>query len=399
MSVHMPTWGSRGAMTRNASWHVVCVALLLASSACSDGTGVSATATAAPLSGVRYLADTASTDGFARATQSTRFSFPLDHAPHTGYRTEWWYFTGNLSDANEARYGFELTFFRVQLTPGTAVRESALATNEVWMAHLAVTDIARQEFQTAERLSRGAVDITGFTTRQSIDTEVSRVGVEDFLIEFVGDSVTLSASDTGFGIALTLTGLDRIVLQGDNGLDAKGSEPGNASYYFSAPRLSVTGQIQSAGTNPVAVSGSAWMDREWSTSALSPEIAGWDWFALQLDDGSDLMFYRLRGHDDSTSEFSGGSLTDSAGNSVRLTASDVELIPMRNWISPATRVSYPVSWHLRVPDLDIELEIEALLDKQELDLSVRYWEGAVAVSGNHADSPVAGVGYLELAGY
>jgi predicted secreted hydrolase len=349
-------------------------------------------------SGIRYLSASGDgDDGFARALAPQPFSFPSDHASHPEYRTEWWYFTGNVFDASEHHYGFELTLFRVALAPPGAARESALAASTIWMGHLAVTDTEAERFQGAERLSRGAAGLAGASDGSGGEPVV--VTVEDWSVTIDGDSAALRASDQGFGIDLDLTGLERIVAQGDRGLDAKGPEPGNASFYYSAPRLAVTGRLHSADAAAVAVSGSAWMDREWSTSALSPDLAGWEWFALQLDDGRDLMFYRLRGVDGSTSAFSGGSLTDVAGNTVRLGASDLELEPTREWTSPETGVRYPVAWRLTLPGENLELAIEPRLEQQELDLSVRYWEGAVSASGQANGRRVGGVGYLELAGY
>jgi predicted secreted hydrolase len=357
-----------------------------------------AAATGAGVTGVRYLAGGEDAAGFARATEQRAFDFPADHGAHERFRTEWWYFTGNVFDDNEQHYGFELTIFRIALTAPGPIRESSLAASEVWMAHLTVTDTARRRFQVAERLSRGAAGLAGATPTGEPGEPVV-VNVEDFAMRFSGDSVALEAADADFGIELTLAGLDRIVVQGDDGLDRKGPEPGNASFYFSAPRLRVEGEVRSAGRAPVAIEGTAWMDREWSTSALSPDIAGWDWFALQLDDGRDLMFYRLRGHDGSMSRFSGGSIADAAGNVTRLEAGSVELAPIREWTSRRTGVTYPVAWRITVPDQNLELGIRPRLDEQELDVSVRYWEGAVSVTGTAAGEPVGGVGYLELAGY
>jgi predicted secreted hydrolase len=196
-----------------------------------------------------------------------------------------------------------------------------------------------------------------------------------------------------------LRGLDRIVLQGEGGLDRKGPERGNASWYYSAPRLAVAGALTSAGRDAVPVTGSAWLDREWSTSALSPGIAGWDWFALQLDDGSDLMFYRLRTASGSTSPFSGGTLTAPDGTTTRLDAEAVALEAVRNWTSKRSGIRYPVAWNLSLPDQDLELSISPRLDDQEIDLMVRYWEGAVSVSGSRNGQALSGVGYLDLAGY
>jgi predicted secreted hydrolase len=280
------------------------------------------------------------------------------------------------------------------------------------MAHLTVTDSAGRNFLAAERLSRGAAGIAGVAPEVTPDraapgriarrsdgtSESLTVRVEDFTAIFAGNRVSLAAGVADFGIDLELTGLERIVAQGNNGLDPKGPEPGNASYYFSAPRLSVSGEIQLADT-AIAVEGTAWMDREWSTSALSPDIEGWEWFALQLDDGRDLMFYRLRRFDGTTSEFSGGSIASPGGSVRRLDAASIELSVAREWTSERTGVRYPVAWNVALPALDLELTVRPRLDDQEVDLSVRYWEGAVTVAGSAGGEPLGGVGYLELAGY
>jgi len=367
---------------------------------CEPGRDTTAVAIGPGLSGIRYLASSDQATGFASAmAPPSYFSFPADHGAHPAFRTEWWYFTGNVFDAEENHYGFELTFFRIALTPESRLREASLATNEIWMAHLAVTDTARRRFQVAERLSRGAPGLAGVTAIDLRANEPLVIEVEDFAIEILGDGISLAASDVDFGLELELTGLERIVAQGNNGLDPKGPEPGNASYYFSAPRLSVRGEIRSANAAAVAVEGSAWMDREWSTSALSPDIAGWDWFALQLDDGRDLMFYRLRDRDGSTNEFSGGSIAQAAGSVTRLDAGSVELAVAREWTSDRTGVRYPVGWSMTIPAADLDLTILPRLDDQEIDVSVRYWEGAVSISGTAGNDPIQGVGYLELAGY
>jgi predicted secreted hydrolase len=185
-------------------------------------------------------------------------------------------------------------------------------------------------------------------------------------------------------------------LHGDRGVDAKGPEAGNASHYYSLPRLRARGAVQVDGESS-EVEGLAWMDREWGTSALSPGVAGWDWFALHLSDGRDLMFYRLRNVDGSASPFSGGSLIDAHGTREELSAADAELTVLREWQSPKTGTRYPVAWRLAVPKGGIDVTIEPRLDDQEIDLSVRYWEGAVRAATT-SGAP-AGDGYLELAGY
>jgi predicted secreted hydrolase len=366
---------------------------------CTPETADRETGTAPGVTGIRYLAGSDDADGFRRADEPRPFVFPQDHRPHPGFRTEWWYFTGNLFDDSARHYGFELTLFRIALSPSGPATDSAFASSEVWMGHLAVTDTARERFQAAERLSRGAPELAGLMMPAAGASDSIVIGVEDFRIAFAGDRATLSAGTDSFGIELELSGLGRIVVQGENGLDPKGPEPGNASYYFSAPRLAATGTVRSDGRDPVTVSGTAWMDREWSTSALSPDVAGWDWFALQLDDGRDLMFYRLRDRDGGTNAFSGGSIADASGNVTRLAADAVELEPLGRWTSRSSGIEYPVAWSMSIPDEAIELEIRPRLEQQELDLTVRYWEGAVTARGTAAGGSLDGVGYLELAGY
>lgn len=347
----------------------------------------------APISGIRFLADGMG-DGFRRALEPRAFSFPADHGSHPEFRAEWWYFTGNVFTAADRHFGFELTFFRVALGPGTAERSSAWATNQIWMADFALTDTDARRFFSDERLSRGALQLAGATAAPF------RVWVEDWSVGALPDgALRLRARSGGNELDLELSNLDRIVRQGTDGLDRKGPEPGNASYYYSAPRLGVTGQVRSGGSAPQSVRGLAWMDREWGTSALSDGVVGWDWFALQLDDGRDLMYYRLRTDDGSSSAFSGGSLTDPAGRTRRLTAADVELLPIGEWRSPVTRTLYPIQWRLEVPAEDLRLTITPRLPNQEINLSVRYWEGAVTVDGRTGSGSVAGNGYLELAGY
>ena len=348
------------------------------------------------LTGIRFLA-AAPVDGFRRATVTRAFSFPADHGAHEGYRNEWWYFTGNLTGTAGNSYGFELTFFKFELPVEAEARQSRWATDTIWMAHFALTDVAAATFIADERLSRAALGLAG------VAQDPFRVWVEDWSVE--GDfaaspgRIRLRAAGAAGAIDLELSGFERIVLHGEQGLDRKGPEPGNASYYYSAPRLSVTGTVRSGDRVPDEVGGLAWMDREWGTSALSAGVTGWDWFALQLEDGRDLMLYRMRRADGSASPFSGGTVVDAAGATRRLRAEDVELEIAELWQSPTSGVTYPVAWRMEVPGEDLELTIRPTLRNQELRLSVRYWEGAVEVSGRAADDEIRGRGYLELAGY
>jgi predicted secreted hydrolase len=376
--------------------HVRIAALLAAFALTACGAPPRDDAARGALAGIRFLADREAGD-LSRASAPRTFAFPEDHGSHPDYRTEWWYFTGNLAASTGGHYGFELTFFRIALARAGAARESHWATRQLWMAHFALTDTAAARFVAHERLSRGALGLAGVTH------EPFRVWVEDWSAS--GDLtngagiVRLTAAADDAGIELELSGFERIVLQGEDGFDRKGPEPGNASYYYSAPRLAVTGTVQPRAGAPVPVTGLAWMDREWGTSALSPSIEGWDWFALQLDDGRDLMFYRLRARDGTASPFSGGSVTDAGGRTRRLRAADVELEVVETWQSPASGATYPVVWDLRIPVEALELRLAPRIRDQEVRVSVRYWEGAIEVEGRAGTREIGGQGYLELAGY
>jgi predicted secreted hydrolase len=353
---------------------------------------------ASPGIGLRYLraADDA---GFAKADRPRPFAFPADHGSHPEYRAEWWYFTGNLESGDGWSYGFELTFFRVGLRgPALVVpRQSGWASNEVWMAHLALTDGVNRRFFARERMARGALDLAG--ARQ----DPVRVWVKGWSAARQdggqAERWQLSATDSDLGLDLVLATDKPPIPNGDAGLDRKGPESGNASYYYSVPRMDVTGTLL-VDSRRISVRGSAWMDREWSTSALGEDVAGWDWFGLRLSDGSSLMFYRLRRNDGSADAFSGGTLVDASGSRRRLGRDDVEVTPLRYWTSAASGTRYPVEWRLEVPSAGIALELRPYVEDQELNLSVRYWEGAMRGEGaGTGGSRVLVDGYLELAGY
>lgn len=341
---------------------------------------------------------------FARALKPRPFRFPEDHGPHPEFRTEWWYVTGNLSDADGNPYGFQLTFFRNALRPPGAERElpprgasSAWRADQVYMAHLALTDGKNGAFHAFERFCRGAGGLAGASARPF------RVWLEDW--EMAGPAqgedifpIHLRAFERDVGISLTLDSAKPLVLQGDAGLSQKGPEPGNASFYYSFSRLEASGEID-LGEQTARVVGLAWMDREWSTSALSPGQVGWDWFALQLDDGSELMYYQLRLKDGSADPHSKGILVWPAGEASVLQSSDVQLDVSDRWESPLDGSEYPSGWRLAVPSEDLVLDLSPVLSDQELDLSFRYWEGAVRVTGTLRGRAIGGKGYVELTGY
>jgi predicted secreted hydrolase len=355
--------------------------------------------------------------GFARARAPRPFAFPRDHGPHPGFRTEWWYYTGNLRAPDGRHFGYQLTFFRVALAPAPVVRASAWGASEIYMAHFALTDVAGGRFHAFERLSRAALGLagaasladSGLASRRARDTLAGaarlenryRVWLEDWTADAPSPEASpmrLRAAADGVAIELALRSIKPVALQGDRGLSQKGPEPGNASYYYSLTRMDTRGTV-TVGGETWRVAGSSWMDREWSTSALGAGQVGWDWFALQLDDGRDLMFYRLRRRDGSTDRWSRGILVARDGSTRPLGPDAVRVEALDTWRSPKSGVVYPSSWRVAIPAERLEVEVVPWLRDQELDLSVRYWEGAVRVAGTAAGEPVTGNGYVELTGY
>ena len=334
-------------------------------------------------------------EGFERALRVRPFVFPADHGPHPGFRTEWWYYTGNLNTADGRHFGFQLTFFRIGLAPTMVSRTSAWASREAYMAHFALTDTAGRRFSAASRLSRAALGLAG------AQAQPFKVWVEDWSAEGIADDavpVTLRAAEGDIAIDLTLASAKPVVLQGEGGLDRKGEESGNASYYYSLTRMPARGRVTIRGT-AFEVTGLGWMDREWSTSSLGTDLMGWDWFALQLGDGRELMLYHLRHADGSADRFSGGSLVAAGGTSRRLDPADFRIDVLETWSSPRDGTRYPSRWHVTVPAESLDLDIVPRLPDQELAVAVRYWEGAVSIAGHARGRPVSGVGYVELVGY
>ncbi len=349
---------------------------------------------AGPAAAMRFLSGGDSA-GYTRVLTSRPFEFPRDHGSHPEFRSEWWYFTGNLAGADERRFGFELTFFRFALAPQRPERASAGGTNQAWMAHLGLTGAQANRFIAAERLSREALGLAG------TGSEPFSLWLEDWSVVSEGPDffpLRLNAGTEEGGLGLTLTALKDPVSHGEDGLDRKGPEAGNASHYYSFTRLQAAGEIR-IGQRLARVNGLAWMDREWGTSSLSRSLEGWDWFALQFSDGRDLMYYRLRSAQGGSSPYSAGSLVEADGRRRALGPEDVSLAILEHWQSPVSGATYPVSWQLTVAEAELSVEIRPLLPGQELDLTVRYWEGAVVATGTGQSRGLSGRGYLELTGY
>jgi predicted secreted hydrolase len=387
------------------------VGLLLRGALTLAAPGTGAEGPRATLSAAEALAGSG-VEGFARALEPRPFVFPEDHGPHPGYRTEWWYLTGHLEAEDGRAFAFQVTFFRNALAPEVEVEAeaeadpeaegptSAWATNQLWMAHAAVTDVTAGAHVHAERIARGAVGLAGATA------DPFRVWLEDWSFEGVAPGsafpfrVRVGIDGTPVELALRVEEGKDPVLQGDRGLSQKGPEPGNASYYLSWTRMPLSGTLRLAeGEAPVAVRGEGWMDREWSTSALGSMHVGWDWFQVQLDDGRDLMFFELRRDDGLPDPLNHGALVEADGSFRPLGAGEVELEVTGRWASPVDGAEYPSGWIVRIPGEEIELTLTPLVADQEMRVSFRYWEGGLEVSGTAAGVPVRGRGFAELTGY
>ncbi|HEX5758698.1 MAG TPA: lipocalin-like domain-containing protein, partial [Thermoanaerobaculia bacterium] len=326
------------------------------------------------------------------------FAFPADHGSHPAFRTEWWYFTGNLGAGGGRRFGYQLTFFRNALAPRAPARASRWAARDLWLAHFAVTDGGGGRFHAFERFRRGALGLAGarpapfrvWLDRWQAAGPAANPAASPF-------PLVLRAAAGEVALDLRLARGKPPVLQGEGGLSRKGAAPGHASYYYSLTRMPTAGTLRVAGRS-FAVRGLSWMDREWSTSSLAAGQVGWDWFALQLADGRELMLYRLRlagGGDDPASS---GSLVAADGRKRHLARADFTVEELGQWASPAGG-SYPARWRLRVPAARLDLEVRPLVADQEHRGTFRYWEGAVTATGASAGAPIAGRGYVELTGY
>ncbi|MEE9356191.1 MAG: lipocalin-like domain-containing protein [Methylococcaceae bacterium] len=333
--------------------------------------------------------------GFAKAFAPRPFLFPQDHGPHPDFKTEWWYFTGNLKDQSGQRFGYELTFFRFALTAKAHKTKSNWRSNQLYMAHLTLTDVNGERFYTQEKFSRAANGLAGAKKdRLHVwlhDWQASTKRGKDSMIE-------LKAAGNEFNIQLQLEPLKPIMLQGDNGLSQKSDKPGNASYYYSYPRLATTGKLFINDLVHI-IEGTSWMDREWSTSALSKDQIGWDWFALQLDDGTELMLYQFRRKDGLTDRHSSGTLFTQTSDKIPLTLKSKTIQVTDHWTSPHSKITYPSGWEIHIPEQQLRLTVTPLINDQELNTRFRYWEGAVSIQGTKQNHPISGQGYVELTGY
>jgi predicted secreted hydrolase len=329
-------------------------------------------------------------DGYLRAVEPRNFNFPEDHGPHPGYRNEWWYLTGNLETKTGRRFGYQVTFFKNALRPesdNVCSDGNAWCTNHLWMGHAAVSDIDNATHYTAEIFTRQEPGLAGAATAPF------RVWIQDWQMFALGNDFPweLEVFADDFALTLQLSTLKPPVLQGDSGLSQKSPDSGNASYYYSMTRLQTQGQIHLAGESN-DVEGQSWLDREWSTSALASDQSGWDWFSLQFNDNSELMYYQLRDDLSNTHSSSSGNFTSLMGLQTSISPEDILLEEQTHWLS-SDGTSYTTQWRMQYAGND--LIIRAVFDDQLMDVTFQYWEGAVdvldAVSGEKI-----GQGYLEM---
>lgn len=328
---------------------------------------------------------------FRQALPGYEFVFPRDHFAHPEFELEWWYYTGNLTAEDGRRFGFELTFFR------NAVERSAPATSvwdvqQLYLAHFAISDIEGQRFYKSERLNRAGPGLAG------ADPDRALIWNGNWQVAWRDDVQSLRAVSPDAALDLELTPAKRPVINGENGVSQKADGEGKASHYITFTRLDAKGSLQLGGQK-FSVDGTAWMDHEFSTDSMGANQAGWDWLSLQLDDGADLMLYRLRDADGAADSHSAGTYVGTDGVPMHLTAEDFTMTPGARWSSPATGGAYPLEWRVAVPKLNLDLTVITPLQVQEIvptnGRGPTYWEGTVDVEGE----TVHGVGYLEMTGY
>lgn len=337
-------------------------------------------------------------DDWKKVTAPRRWSFPQDFGAHPEYRTEWWYFTGNLRDASSKRYGYQLTFFRQGIRLQLPAPSNLWDIRDIYLAHFAVTDVSDNKFMAADRLSRAGPGLAGASP------EGMNVWLLNWAARMKGPVIYLEARDGDKEIRLELTPRKPPVIHGQNGFSQKGPAQGQASYYVSLTDLETRGSLKLPGsTSPIGVRGVSWFDQEFGSNQLTPDQTGWDWFSLHLSDGQDLMIYLLRLKDGSMELASSGTLVSADGSSRHLKLSDFAVTVLERWKSPRSKGEYPSRWRIRVPPAKIDLTIGPLLADQELrtegSTGITYWEGAVTGKGFSGGREGTCEGYAELTGY
>ena len=319
------------------------------------------------------------------------YQFPRDHAAHPDNKIEWWYYTGNLDAKDGRRFGFQVTFFRVGIDAAPA-NPSKWAVRDVYMTHLAVSDVKGQRYRFEQKLTRGGPGLAGAAADRYY------VWNEDWTGTLDGEGQhVLKLEGRTAGVDLLLDPGKRPVIHGRNGISQKGANSGNASHYYSLTKMPTSGTITIEGEQ-VAVTGFTWMDHEFGTTFLEPEQRGWDWLSIQLEDGREVMLYQLRRSDGSKDARSSGTIVAADGRSTFLANTDFTLTPKSRTFASKNGARYPIEWTLSIPAQKLDLTITTPLADQELTLErssgVAYWEGLIDIAGS-----ARGRGYLEMTGY
>lgn len=342
------------------------------------------------------LGTAAGGDEFQRVLPGRPFRFPPDHAAHPDFKTEWWYYSGHLEAETGEPFSYQLTFFRVGLKKPDPAARSAWALHTLYFAHLALTDISRDTFFYREKVGRGALGLSG------AETDHYRVWIDNWQASLQGETHHLQAQTPELTLELVLRPEKPLVLHGQQGVSQKAAEAGFASYYYSFTRLATRGRLKYRGRD-FTVHGSSWMDHEFSSSHLKDYQVGWDWFALQLSDGHDIMLYLLRHRDGKIDPYSSGTLVDAQGQARHLPRHDFQIQQTATWQSPRSNARYPAGWHIVIPSAGYDLQLTPTVSDQELNTSlstrITYWEGSVRVQGTKHGQPLTGRGYVELTGY
>jgi len=347
------------------------------------------------LSALCLLGAEEGTSPWKLALPGWRYEFPRDHYSHEGFKTEWWYFTGNLQTDAGREFGYQLTFFRQGVVPDRpASGRSRFLVRDLSLAHFAITDVTAGEYHHLQQLKRGSFGQAGFSDRNRI----AWVGAWRLLYDGPG-RFRLEARDEDMALDLTLTAEKPPVFHGENGVSQKSAGEGRASHYYSFTRLKTEGSLR-LGDKQHQVTGLSWYDHEWATNQLTEDQEGWDWFSLQFESGEELMLFQIRTRDGGRDPFSSGSWVRQDGSVLGIGVKDFTLEPLRWWQSRATPGRYPVEWRLKIPQLELDLTIKARLDAQEfVEQPISYWEGSISGLGTLEKKPLAGTGYLEMTGY
>ncbi len=343
---------------------------------------------------------------FKRALPGRTFSFPQDHFCHPDFKTEWWYYSGHLQSLDRSKnvLGYQLTFFRTGLKREAGRVKSKWAIQDLYFAHLALTDESEKRFEYREKISRGSLGEAGAHSYQ-VNGKPFRIWVEDWSVEGRGAAMRdhiLKGGDGRFGLELTLTPEKEPVIHGHDGVSQKAEREGFASHYYSITRLKTSGKILLKG-QAVPVQGTSWMDHEFGSNQLQEYQVGWDWFSLQLENGVDLMFYQIRTKDGTPDPSSSGTIVFADGAHQHLPLKDFQIEVLKKWKSQKSGAQYPSSWKVKVPSFGVELLLIPTVENQELiteaSTRVTYWEGSVRAEGKIRGVPVRGRAYVELTGY